>query len=411
MPPSKAPIPPRILLLFMDLRSYSFAKLFRNKSNIVTKNTRYGIYPKSSSDNIIYLNSLINNTENIGCYESTNIWNSPSKITYVYNGNTYTNYLGNYWDDYKEKYPDAEEIDSTGIWDAAYSIDSDKDNYPLTEPWEEYFAVSQPNLKITITSDKEEYSPGDSVTITTKIKNEGEEPVIITNLITTTFIASDGSVVLNEDLSYSISATLRKGDQCSFWPSFKLPDDAPEGYYDVTVSFSGGKYVKTTENLFFVKAESQIPSGGGIGISIKPKDVETTPGSTITYDITVYNYYSNTESFYISVDPGSCDYDWFGWHTKSISIPGRGQGQVPLSVTPTEVGNFKFEVKANVESNPSIYASQEGNINVVAAGGMDTTPPDVTNVKVSPSVAPPRSKISISAKVFDTGTWHTYIFY
>jgi parallel beta-helix repeat protein len=106
--------------------------------NIVTKNTRYGIYLKSSRDNIIYLNSLINNTENIDCYESTNIWNSSSKITYTYNGNTYTNYLGNYWDDYKEKYPDAEEIDSTGIWDTAYSIDSDMDNYPLVQPFENY---------------------------------------------------------------------------------------------------------------------------------------------------------------------------------------------------------------------------------------------------------------------------------
>ena len=28
-----------------------------------------------------------------------------------------------YCDDYEEKYPDAEEIDSTGIWDMPYSIE------------------------------------------------------------------------------------------------------------------------------------------------------------------------------------------------------------------------------------------------------------------------------------------------
>jgi nitrous oxidase accessory protein NosD len=39
--------------------------------------------------------------------------------------------LGNYWSDYEEKYPDAEEIDTTGIWDTPYRIGRDNDNYPL----------------------------------------------------------------------------------------------------------------------------------------------------------------------------------------------------------------------------------------------------------------------------------------
>jgi len=43
---------------------------------------------------------------------------------------------GNYWSDYEEKYPDAEEIDDSGIWDTPYVIDADnQDNYPLMEPW------------------------------------------------------------------------------------------------------------------------------------------------------------------------------------------------------------------------------------------------------------------------------------
>jgi hypothetical protein len=74
--------------------------------------------------------------------EGGNIFNSSSKITYTYNEKTYTNYLGNYWSDYKEKYPDAEEIDGTGIWDIPYSINSDKDNYPLKEPFQNYFKPS-----------------------------------------------------------------------------------------------------------------------------------------------------------------------------------------------------------------------------------------------------------------------------
>jgi parallel beta-helix repeat protein len=85
-----------------------------------------------SDNNKLYLNNFI------GVYsrDSTNIWNSSEKITYTYNGSQYTNYLGNYWDDYTEKYPNAKEIDSTGIWDTPYRIEGDKDNYPLKERFE-----------------------------------------------------------------------------------------------------------------------------------------------------------------------------------------------------------------------------------------------------------------------------------
>jgi hypothetical protein len=75
-----------------------------------------------------------NGNNNAYSISSTNIWNSLSKITYTYKGSTYTKYLGNYWSDYEEKYPDAEEIDSTGIWDTPYSIDDEEDIYPLVMP-------------------------------------------------------------------------------------------------------------------------------------------------------------------------------------------------------------------------------------------------------------------------------------
>jgi len=32
---------------------------------------------------------------------------------------------GNYWGDYEERYPNATEIDGTGIWDTPYEIDAD----------------------------------------------------------------------------------------------------------------------------------------------------------------------------------------------------------------------------------------------------------------------------------------------
>jgi hypothetical protein len=46
---------------------------------------------------------------------------------------TYTNYLGNYWDDYTDI-----DADSDGILDNPRPIDSDKDYHPLVEPFENY---------------------------------------------------------------------------------------------------------------------------------------------------------------------------------------------------------------------------------------------------------------------------------
>jgi parallel beta-helix repeat protein len=154
-------------------------------------------------DNLIYHNNFINNTNfQADTSQSLDFWD----FDYPYGGN--------YWGDYQDKYPAAQEIDDSGLWDTPYTLDSNnQDNYPLMEPW------TPPNLRLlNITSSKrivgvtlsldvyvsivnersliENYSltlhantTGHSQTLTQNITMTSRESTIITfNLNTTGFI-------------------------------------------------------------------------------------------------------------------------------------------------------------------------------------------------------------------------------
>jgi parallel beta-helix repeat protein len=85
-------------------------------------NNVYGILLYSSSNNTIYHNDFINNTSQVSSTNSTNAWDNGRE--------------GNYWSDYLTKYPNATQVDSSGVWNTPYVIDANNtDQYPLMKPY------------------------------------------------------------------------------------------------------------------------------------------------------------------------------------------------------------------------------------------------------------------------------------
>ncbi|PXF52805.1 MAG: hypothetical protein C4B56_04535 [Candidatus Methanophagaceae archaeon] len=105
-------------------------------NNTIENNGNYGIKLYNSSGNYVYWNDLTNNNGGgVQAYDNrgTNHWSTSTQVSYCYNGGTYTNYTGNYWD--KWTAPDS---NGDGIADAPYALDGGAgaaDNYPLVVQW------------------------------------------------------------------------------------------------------------------------------------------------------------------------------------------------------------------------------------------------------------------------------------
>jgi parallel beta-helix repeat protein len=108
--------------------------LVGSQNNSVISNTVNncftGIYMRSINDNmnVIYHNNFLDNTYQVTCYSTPNMWDDdyPSG--------------GNYWSDYTDvdlySGPYQNETGSDGIGDTPYIIyGTNQDNYPLMEPW------------------------------------------------------------------------------------------------------------------------------------------------------------------------------------------------------------------------------------------------------------------------------------
>jgi parallel beta-helix repeat protein len=114
--------------------------LFHSNNNTLSGNTvannvdGIGIVLSFSFNNTIYHNNFINNTSQVYSLYSANIWDNGSR--------------GNYWSDYLTKYPNATQVDSSGVWNTPYVVDTNNtDHYPLMV---QYVIPEFPSIQATM---------------------------------------------------------------------------------------------------------------------------------------------------------------------------------------------------------------------------------------------------------------------
>jgi len=98
-----------------------------------------GIYFIGSSGNTVCRNNFVNCNYLVKVANSVNVWDDG--------------YLGNYWSDYKVKYPVAVQLGDSGVYNIPYSIDTqDIDQHALTQPFSSAFYEPKVPPKIAVVS-------------------------------------------------------------------------------------------------------------------------------------------------------------------------------------------------------------------------------------------------------------------
>jgi nitrous oxidase accessory protein NosD len=123
--------------------------IMRNEVGVLLDNFVFVSFSQIGSGNRVYSNNLMENAQN-AFVKHTYPYNISMIDNAIGNGTDVVLWdngkVGNYWSDYKSKYPNASEVDGSGIGDTPYMIDeNNKDHYPLMLPFD-ISAESTPQL-------------------------------------------------------------------------------------------------------------------------------------------------------------------------------------------------------------------------------------------------------------------------
>ncbi len=143
--------------------------------NIISNNVNSGIWVNSSTDNILYRNRISGNGINANITDSgANSWNFNAQLPYIFNGQHYTNYTGNYWGDYT-----GVDVNNDGIGDVPYTINANNvDHYPMIiappvflNPNASYVSCTIPDMMVS----------GETYNVTVNFTNTGTLPWSMNN--------------------------------------------------------------------------------------------------------------------------------------------------------------------------------------------------------------------------------------
>jgi len=133
---------------------YSSSNNTVTHNNIADQGT--GLYFHVSSGNLIYNNNFVNNARQVHDV-SWGVHDQNFPGTPLPSINTWDNDCpagGNYWSNYTNQYPDAKELENSGLWDTPNVIDENNlDRYPLLNP------VVIPQIQVPDQTDTENSPP------------------------------------------------------------------------------------------------------------------------------------------------------------------------------------------------------------------------------------------------------------
>jgi len=235
----------------LDLDSFGLV-MYESNNTFVVNNIfkgKHGISVRFSKNNVIYFNDFIGSLitiETRGC--TNNRWSSQTKIEYIYSSNTYTNYLGNYYNGYN-----GFDNDNDGIGDTPQILDQHLpssewiylDYYPLIVRIQNYelSVETQPPDAFVLSSNAGTPDTDGNFTLTWTIADRASNYSVYQHSGIITEINGSLTLLLNETLDLSLSLT-----------------DYPIGtYYFIVVARNN--YGQSISNC--VKIDIESPNEGG----------------------------------------------------------------------------------------------------------------------------------------------------